>query len=190
MPRIAPLEPVGEPEELKTVFDQLRTTRGRIPTMYGILAHQPEILAAHRAYFHTVLDTGTLPRAFKEKVAFKVAVECGSANSTASHRRYALRHGVTEEELAAIERSDYASLDPLEQTALEFADDAVSGTPPSDETFQALRSHFTSPEIVELAALVGIMQLASTLGAIFDLQPDADEGPPPLSTIPPAPGIV
>ncbi|HVR31160.1 MAG TPA: carboxymuconolactone decarboxylase family protein [Acidimicrobiia bacterium] len=190
MPRIPPVEPTAEPEELRTVFDQLRATRGRIPTMYGILAHQPEILAAHRAYFHAALDTGTLPRAFKEKVAFKVALECGSAYSTASHRRYALRHGVTEEELAAIERSEYGGLAPHEQVALEFADEVVRGALTSDATFQTLRTHFSSPEIVEFAALVGIMQLASTLGAIFDLQPDADEGPPPVSTIPPARGIV
>jgi 4-carboxymuconolactone decarboxylase len=175
MPRIPPLQPEHEPPELRAVFDQLRATRGRIPTMYQTLAHQPEILSAHRAYFHAALDTGDLDRAFKEKIAFKVALECGSVYSSASHRRYALRHGVGEAELEAIARSEYDDLEMREQMALRFADEVIAGRSMSDTTFQALAAHFSTPEIVELSALVGIMQLASTLGAIFGLGADVDE---------------
>ena len=172
MPRIPPLQPENEPREIRVVFDQLRATRGRIPTMYQTLAHQPEILAAHRAYFHAALDTGSLSRAFKEKVAFKVALNCGSVYSSASHRRYALAHGVDESELEAIALSDYRGLAPSEQAALLFADEVIANRTMSDSIFQALAGHFSVPEVVELAALVGIMELASTLGAIFDLAAD------------------
>ena len=172
MPRIPPLQPENEPAELRAVFDQLRATRGRVPTMYQTLAHQPEILAAHRAYFHAALDTGSLDRAFKEKVAFKVALECGSRYSSASHRRYALRHGVPEEQLEAIARSEYDGLAPDEQAALRFADEVIASRTMSEATFQSLARHFSNAEIVELSALVGIMELASTLGAIFDLGAD------------------
>ena len=144
--------------------------------MYRLLAHNPEILAAHRAYFHAALDSGTLSRGFKEKVAFNVARVCGSAYSMASHRRYALRHGVAEEELQAIERADYGRFDQRERAALQFAEEVARGwKAPSVSTFNLLVEHFSTAEIVELSALVGIMQLASTLGAIFDLEPDSDE---------------
>ena len=176
MPRIPPLRPENEPPELRAVFDQLRETRGRVPTMYQTLAHQPEILAAHRAYFHAALDTGSLSRAFKEKVAFKVALQCGSEYSSASHRRYALGHGVSEEQLDAIARSDYGALAPAEQAALRFADEVIASRAMSETTFQSLAEHFSHAEIVELAALVGIMELASTLGAIFALGADVGEG--------------
>ena len=172
MPRIPPLLPENEPPDLRAVFDQLRETRGRIPTMYQTLAHQPEILTAHRAYFHAALDTGSLSRTFKEKVAFKVALNCGSVYSSASHRRYAVQHGVDEAELEAIARSDYAGLAPGERAALAFADEVIAHRAMSEPTFQTLAGHFSVPEIVELAALVGIMELASTLGAIFDLGAD------------------
>ena len=177
MPRIPPLPPENEPPELRAVFDQLRATRGRVPTMYRTLAHQPEILAAHRAYFHAALDTGSLSRAFKEKVAFKVALDCGSAYSSASHRSYALRHGVTEAELDAIARSEYAELEDHERAALQFADEIIAGRTLGEPTFRAVADHFSTSEIVELAALVGIMELASTLGAIFDLGPDTGGNP-------------
>jgi alkylhydroperoxidase family enzyme len=173
MARIPPLDPAGEPAELKPVFDQLRSTRGSVPGMYRTLAHQPAILAAHRAYFHAALDSGVLPRPFKEKIAWRTARLRGSEYSSASHRRYALKHGVAETELSAIDQGDYAALPPREAAALQFAEAMVRGQGRVDDAVYAgLAAHFSPTEIVEIAALVGIMELASTLGAVFELAPD------------------
>lgn len=173
MPRIPFIEPTAEPDELRPVFEQLRRTRGRVPGMYRLLAHQPAVLAAHRAYFHAALDTGVLPRAFKEKIAFKVARMRGSAYSTASHRRYALDHGVSPAEIEAIDRSDYALLDPAEAAALTFAEEMVrTGGAVAGDAFQPLQANFSPAEIVEIVALVGIMELAGSFAAVFALEPD------------------
>jgi 4-carboxymuconolactone decarboxylase len=173
MTRIPMVEAAFEPAELRPVFDQLRATRGRVPGMYRTLAHQPKILEAHRAYFNAALDAGVLPRPFKEKIAYKVAKTLGSDYSSASHRSYALKHGVTEQDLDAILRSDYLRFDARERAALAFADSMVAcrGNA-SDACFADLRDHFASNEIVEIIALVGIMELACTLGAAFQLQAD------------------
>jgi len=173
MTRVPMVEPENEPAELKEVFNQLRATRGRVPGMYRTLAQQPGVLAAHRAYFHAALDAGVLARPFKEKIAFKVARLRQSAYSTGSHRSYALKHGVSQEELEAIDRSDYSGLDAAEAAALEFAEAMTRdrGTVP-DAVMERLKARYTAPQIVEIAALVGIMDLACTLAAAFDLQPD------------------
>lgn len=175
MARIDPVEPNGEPPELREVFEQLRSTRGRVPTMYRILAHHPAILTAHRAYFHAALDTGHLNRALKEKIAFRVAVMCNSAYSMASHRRYALQNGVSHGELNAIERGDYSSLDGRERAALAFADEVAQATTVSDDSFDALADYYGSAEMVEISAVVGVMILASKLGTVFALEPDSDD---------------
>jgi AhpD family alkylhydroperoxidase len=173
MPRIPMVEPVAEPEALREVFDQLRRTRGRVPGMYRVLAHQPAILAAHRAYFHAALDAGVLPRAFKEKIAYKVARLRSSRYCSGSHGRYALEHGVSNGELDAIDRSDYRLLDPGEAAALELAEAMVrSKNALEPALFARLQANFSTGEIVELAALVGVMELACTLAATFELEPD------------------
>jgi len=173
MARIPLLEPENEPAELKPVFDQLRASRGRVPGMYRTLAHQPAILAAHRAYFHAALDAGVLPRPFKEKIAWRVARLRGSEYSSASHHRYALKHGVGADELAAIDRGDYDRIAPREAAALRFAEAMVRGQGRVDDAaYAALQAHFAPAEIVEIATLVGIMELASELGAVFELAPD------------------
>ena len=174
MARLPFIDPIDEPEELRPVFDQLRETRGRVPGMYRLLAHQPAVLSAHRAYFNAALDTGILPRALKEKIAFKVARICGSAYSSASHRRYALNYGVSTEEIDAVDRAAYDGFPPPERAALEFAEDMVERDGNvTDARFDALKAHYKTAEIIEIVALVGIMELASSFGAVFGLEPDA-----------------
>ena len=174
MPRLPFIEPNDEPAELQPVFDQLRKTRGRVPGMYRLLAHQPAVLAAHRAYFHAALDTGLLPRMLKEKIAYKVARLRGSAYSSASHRQYALDLGVTEAQIEAVDGSDYDSFPEKERASLIFAESMVAndGHVP-DTLFERLRQNFSTAEIVEIVALVGSMELASLYGAVFRLEPDA-----------------
>jgi AhpD family alkylhydroperoxidase len=173
MPLLPMVEANDEPLELKAVFDQLRQTRGRVPGMYRTLAHQPAVLAAHRAYFHAALDAGILPRAFKEQVAFKVARLRGTAYCTGSHRSYALKHGVSEAQLAAIDRGDYSGLDARGAAAMALAEAMLAsrkGVPAA--VFAALRRQFSPAEIVELVSLVGIMELACTLAETFELAAD------------------
>ena len=175
MTRLPFIEPVDEPSELRPVFNQLRETRGRVPGMYRLLAHQPAALAAHRAYFHAVLDTGLLPRALKEKVAYKVARLRRSAYSSASHRDYALNHGVTEAEIDAVDRSAYGAFPENERAMLIFAESMVQNDGHvTDAIFDALKPHFSTAEIVEIVTLVGIMELASRYSAVFGLDPDAN----------------
>ena len=171
MTRLPLVEPHNEPAELKPVFDQLRATRGRVPGMYRTLAHQPDILAAHRAYFHAALDSGVLPRAFKEKIAFKVARLRQVPYCTGSHKSYALKHGVSAAELEAIDRGDYTALPAGERTALQFAG-MMSRAEVTDAAFDEMKRHFAENEIVEIVALVGIMDLACSFAQVYGLEPD------------------
>jgi len=173
MAKLPMVEPHDEPVELKAVFDQLRQTRGRVPGMYRTLAHQPAVLAAHRAYFHAALDAGVLPRAFKEPIAFKVARLRGTAYCTGSHRSYALKHGVTAAQLDAIDRGDYSGLDARGAAAMALAEAMVASRQGiSDTVLVALKSQFAINEIVELVSLVGIMELACSLAEVFELDAD------------------
>jgi len=173
MKRIPLVDPAGEPEALRAVFDQLRRTRGAVPGMYRTLAQQPAVLEAHRAYFHAALDAGVLPRAFKEKIAYKVARLRSSPYCTGSHARYALAHGATDAELQLIDASDYGTLPAAWAVALEFAEAIVGNDGAVDDAlFARMQAHYSPAEIVEIAALVAVMELACTLAAVFALQPD------------------
>ena len=67
----------------------------------------------------------------------------------------------------------FASRRAAEQAALKFAEAMVrAGGAFEDDVFDTLRAHFSEAEIVEITALVGIMELASSFAAVFGLEPD------------------
>jgi len=173
MPRIIPVDPETAPKEIAEVFEELKKTKWRIPTMYRVLAHNPGVLKAHESYFDVVMNKGTLDRKLKEKVAFKVARLNGCEYSAASHYRYALKCGATEEEMKAVETMKIDSMAAREATALELADRMnASGKMVTSELFERLQANFSPSEIIELLATVGLMVLASRLADALALEAD------------------
>lgn len=174
MTRITPVNPDNAPENIVEIFEELKKTKWRIPTMYRVLAHNPSILKAHENYFDAVMNNGTLDRKLKEKVAFKVAHLNGCEYSTASHRRYALKCGATEEEMFAVEAMKTDSMTSNESVALELAVEMnSSGKMVTSELFARLNAHFSASEIIELLATVGLMTFASRLADALALEPEA-----------------
>ena len=174
MTRITPVNPDNAPENIVEIFEELKKTKWRIPTMYRVLAHNPSILKAHESYFDAVMNNGTLDRKLKEKVAFKVSHLNGCEYSTASHRRYALKCGATEEEMFAVEAMKTDSMTSNESVALELAVEMnSSGKMVTSELFARLNAHFSASEIIELLATVGLMIFASRLADALALEPEA-----------------
>ena len=174
MTRITPVNLDNAPKNIVEIFEELKKTKWRIPTMYRVLAHNPSILKAHESYFDAVMNNGTLDRKLKEKVAFKVAHLNGCEYSTASHRRYALKCGATEEEMFAVETMKTDSMTSNESVALELAVEMnSSGKMVTSELFARLNAHFSASEIIELLATVGLMIFASRLADALALEPEA-----------------
>ena len=171
MIRIEPINPENAPKHVTDIFDELKKTKWRIPTMYRVLAHHPSILKAHEGYFDAVMNNGTLDRKLKEKVAFKVAHLNGCAYSTASHYRYALKCGATEDEMSAVETMRIDSMTSKEAAALQLAVEMnYSGKKVTSELFSDLEANFSSGEIIELLATVGLMIFASRLADALGLE--------------------
>jgi uncharacterized peroxidase-related enzyme len=171
MPRINPVDPDHAAKEIVEVFEELKKTKWRIPMMYRVLAHSPGILRAHEGYFDAVMNQGALDRKLKEKVAFKIAHLNGCEYSTASHYRYALKCGVTEAEMKAVENMEVVNMTPREAAALELAVKMnASGKQVTAELFETLHANFSPSEIIELLATVGLMVFASRLADALALE--------------------
>lgn len=173
MARINPVDVDGAPEQIAAIYEELKKTKWRIPSMYQLLAHQPMILKAHEAYFDAVMNKGELDRNLKEKVAYKVARLNDCEYSSASHYRYAIKCGATQEELADIDAMRKESMTEREAVALELAVAMnESGKNVTDGLFRKLEQFFSASEIIELFATVGLMVFASRLADALGLEPD------------------
>jgi alkylhydroperoxidase family enzyme len=69
----------------------------------------------------------------------------------------ARRLKVSEELLDAVARDDLAAVEPAWRAALEYANDVTrAGGVVADDRFAALERHFTTEQIVEVTAVIGL----------------------------------
>ena len=70
VPRLA-AEGVGAP--VREVFDAFVRERGKVPNLFRVAAHRPEIVATLRAHMNAVMGPGTVDVLLKELVAVRVS---------------------------------------------------------------------------------------------------------------------
>jgi alkylhydroperoxidase family enzyme len=81
-------------------------------------------------------------------------------------------NGASDEKIAALESFRTSELfSPAEKAALELAE-AMTQTPAAvtDAIFDALRPHFTEPELVELVATVAMENYRARFNRAFDVE--------------------
>jgi alkylhydroperoxidase family enzyme len=98
----------------------------------------------------------------------------GSGFQWATHATLARRAGVTDEELAAIERRDPSGLAGTRRTAHRVAAALVDDHQLDPDLFEEARAELGDRGIVDLAVLIGQAQLLATVLVAFDFT--LDEG--------------
>ncbi|MFC4945026.1 carboxymuconolactone decarboxylase family protein [Pseudonocardia sp. GCM10023141] len=160
---------------------ELRTTLGPAlgdPQGLGllrVLAQRPDITAAFLAFRSRLAAATALPPRLVELVRLRVAFHNQCRSCMALRTKSGADDGVTEALVCSLERpAEAADLTPAERAALRYADlVATDHLAVDDAVFDALRAHFTEPEIVELgvqlAVFVGFGRLSATWDLVDDL---------------------
>jgi alkylhydroperoxidase family enzyme len=83
-----------------------------------------------------------------------------------------MQAGATEEKVRAVEQAATSPLyDEAERAALAFAEAmTVTGQRVSDELFARARTHFSEPQLVELAAAVALENFRSKFNTAFGIE--------------------
>jgi AhpD family alkylhydroperoxidase len=120
----------------------------------SVLAHQPELSARFAALYGNFWDSDVLPARVKEIVRMRNArvTQCGFCRNVRFDK--ALNAGLCEATIDDI-TDDYAAsgrLGAAEKAALRFADALIHKPKAlSDEAQSAMRDHFSSEQIAEMA---------------------------------------
>jgi alkylhydroperoxidase family enzyme len=72
-PRVARLGPESVGEPVRAVFDAFVRERGKVPNLFRVAAHRPEIVATLRAHMDAVMGPGTVDVLLKELLAVRVS---------------------------------------------------------------------------------------------------------------------
>jgi alkylhydroperoxidase family enzyme len=157
---------------MKRYFIKL-TGRGS-ETMLGpvrIFAHIPQLLSGYGKLEQAVAKVHLLDLRHRALAELKGAttVRCEYCIDLGS--RIARDWGLTEEELLALRNyRDASCFSDVDKLVLDYAT-AMSRTPVevTDELFNALREHFTVPQLVELTAIIALENLRARFNVALDI---------------------
>ena len=71
--RLAGIEPSAAPEPVRPTFDAFVAARGKVPNLYRVAAHAPEIAARLAALQGAVMGPGDVPVLLKELLSTRVS---------------------------------------------------------------------------------------------------------------------
>jgi len=158
--RIPLLEREQVPPELASVYDALRTQRGVVPNMFKTVAHAPSLAIAFAGLLKALLSDGALPGWYKELIATRMSVLCGSDYAMKAHSISAKQKGATDEQISAA-RSNFETgpFSDAQKAGFRCADKLHrSGKDLDDKSFDELKANFTEQGIVELVASAAIFE--------------------------------
>lgn len=72
-PRVARLDPSDATGALKESYDRLIRQRGRVPNLFRVAGHRPDIAATLAAHLDAVMGPGEVPELLKELLSVRVS---------------------------------------------------------------------------------------------------------------------
>ena len=158
--RVPLLERDQVPPELGSLYDTLLSQRGAVPNMFKTVANVPGLALGFAALLKPLLSDGALPGWYKELIATRMSVLCGSEYATSGHAISAKKKGASDAQIAAV-KSDFESgpFSDHEKLGLRCADRLHrSGRELDDEFYAKLKNVFTDQQIVELVATASVFE--------------------------------
>lgn len=71
--RIEPVDPQTTATELRPTFDAFVAERGKVPNLFRIAAHNPEVMRTLADHLRVVMGPGTVPLLLKELLSVRVS---------------------------------------------------------------------------------------------------------------------
>ena len=147
---------------MKAVADRALRRAGRLPNSARALANAGDLGAATRAFFEDIWEMGTLPKAMRLLIRYKVS-SINACLYCATHQRHFLEKlGVPAGKIDHIQDSDHhPAFDERERAALEFAQaltiDPANISPTIQSRFVAAFNAAERTEIAIVAAAMGFL---------------------------------
>jgi AhpD family alkylhydroperoxidase len=164
-------------QEVRQLAEAIRAERGgRMLNLYRMLLNSPPVAAGWLKLFTAIRQQTTLPAAQRELAILRVAVVNGAQYEYQAHLPFALKEGVSEAQLAALDQWQNSDVfGPAQRALLAYADAMTRKIHVSAPVFDALRAHFDDRQIVELTATVGGYNLVSRFLEALEIDPEGTQ---------------
>lgn len=174
MARVPLLEETDHPELAGTIAKIKGARGGRLINIYRLMLHSPALANAWFDLNQAVRYGTALDGQSREIAVIRVAILNGVEYVQRAHGpAYALKEGLTVEQVNAIASWHGSNLFTPEQRALLAYTDAVTreiAVP--EDIFAELRRHFTDRQAVELTMLIGAYNMLTRFLSALKVDPE------------------
>ncbi len=173
MARIPYPDPSQSPESVREALAGLPQLN-----IFRMLAHAETAFRPFLRFGGAVLTELELDPKLREFAILQVAAQAGARYEWVQHVAIARHLGITDEQIAAVERGELtaASLNDSARAVLQFAAEVLDGPRVSDATFAAVRKQLGPREIVELLLTVGEYLMLARVMTTLELELDDPAG--------------
>jgi 4-carboxymuconolactone decarboxylase len=171
--------PYATPEQFAELVRQSGLPENTTPTnAFSILAHAPAVGASALRLVLALLTETELDSRLREMVILRVTQRCNGRYAWVQHVDIARAVGVSDAQIAALERGESpADLFPeRERAAFALADEVLDTARSTDNTFAAVRELFSAREMVELLLLIGYFRMICGLMTTLDVNVESPFG--------------
>ncbi|ASL13548.1 carboxymuconolactone decarboxylase family protein [Mycobacterium intracellulare] len=134
------------------------------------LAHHPALAKAFLRFNVHLLTSSTLPPRIRELAILRVAHRRHSAYEWSHHVRMAKEEGITEDQIAAVQRAE--GLDAFDQAVITGVDELDEKSELSDHTWAALGERLNDQQRMDFVFTVGCYALLAMAFNTFGVQPE------------------
>jgi uncharacterized peroxidase-related enzyme len=151
---------------------ELEKKSGRPSFFFRTMANRPEVLKNFVPLYGAIMGPGAVDRRTKELVYLAVSYANRCAYCTAAHVATGRKAGVSEDEMRALQSEQDHGFTAPERAAIRYARE-LTRTAQAFGTHDALTTHFTNEQIVELTLVAAMANFTNRFNNGLGLLPES-----------------
>lgn len=171
MPRVNYVEKDQVSGPVKDVYEQMEQAIGIVPNIIKVVGHSSAASQAMGSILGHYFGELSIDVKTREIAYLTVARLNGCAYCQGHHVPLAKQSGLSDEQIEHLsaDSCDKGGFSDAEQAVIRFADETTSQVKASQEAFDALKSHFSEQEIVDIGFVVATGNFIQRIGKNFEI---------------------
>ncbi len=172
-PRLRAIPDSEASEKQLAMLEPLRSPDGDVLNIFRTMVNHPDLARRWMVFANHVLAKSTLPPRVRELLILRIGWRCGSEYEWGQHVLIGRGVGITDEEISLLmsEAIDDAWA-PEERVVLQAADELHERQEIGDATWQALVSHYSVEQCMDVVFAAGQYTLVCMALKTFGVQRD------------------
>ncbi|MEN9418120.1 MAG: hypothetical protein RI988_1740 [Pseudomonadota bacterium] len=162
--------------EVAQLRAQIVAERGKLHNLYRMLLNSPPVAQGWLNFLTAIRQKCLLSGRLRELAILRIAVINQADYEFQSHVPFALKEGLTREQIDGVANWEASSLyTPQDRAVLAYTDAMTREVHVADATFEPVRQLFSTREVTELTATIAAYNLVSRFLEALQVDPEPQE---------------